>query len=893
MDPISGKELAFWFVGPSGYPHHLDMANALGITPPDMNEVLVGPLRVSGYGTSTDMGWMASYFANDLGMAKDEMQRAEKLGNNLHSLIMDSVEEIPRRHRKDIKDANIMSVTPAMAASGLLDDARLLKAVERLQRQYEKVYRRASRRAAADYRAASTVVQAAGGPLPEEVVKAAALVESFLRLTGVARRELLREILNALLVIYGLNAEERAAELKAIAEYSKLLEQQIGVQAERLVAGVQDAAANVMIDSLHEGWSIPQTATALQEKIAGIAPWQATMLARTDLIALANGASQQRAVIVDSPELQFKTWLATPDERTRIDHRHAHGQTVPLTQPFTVGGEQLLYPGDPSASDGNVINCRCTVIYGKDAFGPAGIKQIVMKDDLAVSAAAWDEAEHPRHPAGTTRGGEFSGVPGTFAPDADVIFWPDKIGLENGDPLWKALLSEDGKVQAFWFTDRRGAPHHKGMEIDLGWQDDDLRPSWRLIKLSGYGEKLDVSEAKYQARYVARDRGVRNPALEESLLKQWEEVPRRFRRDIRDARIMAQGPMAAAAWDETKHPRHAKGSEQGGEFAGRGDPEERGFVRDDEEGTFAYRKDGKLASYIYWEYDRNGNVLVYSAQTEPEHQRQGLALSLLLDLAKRNPGKKIRFGHPLSDSGAALKDALDRALTAAAWDETKHPRHPSGSEAGGEFRRGTIRGDIRSGLAEYFKKKDVFDPHATADRILPAGQPYFIAELHPLRTNIKYGHVTSFKADATIRHPGTVVNPITGQDMPADMGGDFYVTIEYKAPIGKAGRPTPKTKTTITEKTREQRATHKTGPSGLDASAFVEAQHPRHPSGTERGGEFARKGDLRGVGCAGDAAAASSAGQDVRPGRSMPTTSQGIFEPEASVKFGRTDRYCR
>jgi hypothetical protein len=30
---------------------------------------------------------------------------------------------------------------------------------------------------------------------------------------------------------------------------------------------------------------------------------------------------------------------------------------------FEVGGESLLYPGDPGGDGGNVINCRCTVAF--------------------------------------------------------------------------------------------------------------------------------------------------------------------------------------------------------------------------------------------------------------------------------------------------------------------------------------------------------------------------------------------------------------------------------------------------------------------------------------------------------------------------------------------------
>ena len=41
----------------------------------------------------------------------------------------------------------------------------------------------------------------------------------------------------------------------------------------------------------------------------------------------------------------------------------ANGQTVDFYDPFIVGGEEMQYPLDPSASPENTINCRCTATY--------------------------------------------------------------------------------------------------------------------------------------------------------------------------------------------------------------------------------------------------------------------------------------------------------------------------------------------------------------------------------------------------------------------------------------------------------------------------------------------------------------------------------------------------
>lgn len=59
------------------------------------------------------------------------------------------------------------------------------------------------------------------------------------------------------------------------------------------------------------------------------------------------------------------TWETMKDERVRIAHVSADGQTVPIDEPFIVGGYKLMYPGDTLTSNPPadlVINCRCLEI---------------------------------------------------------------------------------------------------------------------------------------------------------------------------------------------------------------------------------------------------------------------------------------------------------------------------------------------------------------------------------------------------------------------------------------------------------------------------------------------------------------------------------------------------
>jgi hypothetical protein len=54
-----------------------------------------------------------------------------------------------------------------------------------------------------------------------------------------------------------------------------------------------------------------------------------------------------------------KRWDTRMDGKERLWHHQANNQTRPLQQPFQVGGEDLMFPVDPTGRPDNVVNCRC------------------------------------------------------------------------------------------------------------------------------------------------------------------------------------------------------------------------------------------------------------------------------------------------------------------------------------------------------------------------------------------------------------------------------------------------------------------------------------------------------------------------------------------------------
>ena len=64
-------------------------------------------------------------------------------------------------------------------------------------------------------------------------------------------------------------------------------------------------------------------------------------------------------IIVKTQETH--TWVSMRDERVRVNHWNADGQTVPVNEPFIVGGYKMMFPLDDSlgAPIEEIINCRC------------------------------------------------------------------------------------------------------------------------------------------------------------------------------------------------------------------------------------------------------------------------------------------------------------------------------------------------------------------------------------------------------------------------------------------------------------------------------------------------------------------------------------------------------
>lgn len=224
-----------------------------------------------------------------------------------------------------------------------------------MERAYDRTFREYGRKAAGMVRERSHSMVAAGPPASFPSVFEILDTERFARKLEQRTRPFRERALNT--VAAGLYALADV-EWHAKSAYANRLLDQVGVRLRDADASMRDMLRVTLGRALDEGWTVPQTAAEIQAHVYEASPAQATQLARTDLIGVANAASIAGARAV-FPSGLLKQWLATNDDRTRPDHVDANGQTVPLDQPFQVGGFPMDYPGDPNGPDQEVCNCRC------------------------------------------------------------------------------------------------------------------------------------------------------------------------------------------------------------------------------------------------------------------------------------------------------------------------------------------------------------------------------------------------------------------------------------------------------------------------------------------------------------------------------------------------------
>ena len=113
---------------------------------------------------------------------------------------------------------------------------------------------------------------------------------------------------------------------------------------------------------LLQGESMSKVAKRM-EKVVGMNERSAIRNARTAVNGASNAGKERGFERAEELGIEVEqVWLASLDDRTRIEHRKLDGQVRKLGEKFKVDGYEIGYPCDPTAEPEMVYNCRCTVV---------------------------------------------------------------------------------------------------------------------------------------------------------------------------------------------------------------------------------------------------------------------------------------------------------------------------------------------------------------------------------------------------------------------------------------------------------------------------------------------------------------------------------------------------
>lgn len=139
---------------------------------------------------------------------------------------------------------------------------------------------------------------------------------------------------------------------------------------EKVARKVNDTTFVELTELFQTAEQLGEGIPAIQERLSTYfgdrkSDYQTERIARTTMTGASNAGSREawKQARDENGVNVKKEWVsALQPDRSRESHMEAHGQQVGLDEAFTVDGENLMYPGDPTGSPGNIINCLCGMI---------------------------------------------------------------------------------------------------------------------------------------------------------------------------------------------------------------------------------------------------------------------------------------------------------------------------------------------------------------------------------------------------------------------------------------------------------------------------------------------------------------------------------------------------
>ena len=239
--------------------------------------------------------------------------------------------------------------------------------------------------------------------------------------------------------------------------------------------------------------------------------WKARRIARTE----SHGAvsAGQLAAAKEREQLtgirMWKRWLSVAgDNRTRASHRVADGQTVPLDQPFRVGGFLLDHPADAiSVAPHEVINC---FVADTEVVAPGAQASIRTPYEGALVTLTMQSggvlSASPNHPVLTERG------------------WVRIGDLNKGDKLFKTAIRDSERI--------RSDPNEQSVPTTLGELHSSASDSGEIQRVASSVVNFYGDRPSGEVDVVSIDRELRN------------RLDAAHRESFRKSGLMWRGPLA-------------------------------------------------------------------------------------------------------------------------------------------------------------------------------------------------------------------------------------------------------------------------------------------------------------------------------------------------------------
>jgi len=161
----------------------------------------------------------------------------------------------------------------------------------------------------------------------------------------------------------------------ALAEFAESVKAKPAIKRKMLISSrkivgvnktTQDMVANQLRSGLEAGEGLAELTARIKKTLGGNLQ-RAQRIARTQTGG-AVGTGRHEGFRAAGMEL--KVWLSSRDDTVRDSHRAAesrYADGIAIDSHFEVGGDYLMYPGDPAGSAAQIINCRCVELVKRAA----------------------------------------------------------------------------------------------------------------------------------------------------------------------------------------------------------------------------------------------------------------------------------------------------------------------------------------------------------------------------------------------------------------------------------------------------------------------------------------------------------------------------------------------